>query len=59
MIKETTKCPYSERGICYRRNCIYLPNMECMKQNEFLTRLSIAKKLSKKHKTSRKHAKRW
>jgi len=50
MIKETTKCPYSVSGICYRRTCIYLPDMKCLKENEFKTRLSIAKKYSKKHK---------
>ena len=58
MIRETTKCPYSVSGICYRRTCIYLPDMKCLKEREFKTRLAVAKNLSKKHKKSFKNAKR-
>lgn len=51
-------CPYMDSGICYRKGCIYMPDLQCMKSEEFKQRLSIAKKLSKKHKKSVKRAKR-
>ena len=49
MIKETTKCPYSVSGICHHPKCIYRPNMECMKENEFRDRMKYVKKGKKKY----------
>lgn len=41
---ETIVCPYAVSGICYRTGCIFKPQMDCMKINEFKTRLNYAKK---------------
>jgi len=41
-------CPYMVSGICHRRGCIYLPPMDCLKEDEYRHRINIAKKMNKK-----------
>lgn len=40
---EKPTCPYMVSGICYRKGCIYIPNMECMKKDELNRRMKFVK----------------
>ena len=45
------KCPYKESGLCYRKGCIYIPQMDCMKKREYDDIMLSARKYIKKKKT--------
>ena len=50
-------CPYMVSGVCHRNGCIYLPNFDCLKEDEFRHRMKIAKKMSREIKKSAKRGK--
>ena len=47
-MKQNVKCPYESSGICYRKGCIYIPNLDCMNTHELNNRMKYAKKGKKR-----------
>lgn len=35
MRNEDISCPYKLSGLCYRKGCIHIPHLSCMKKREY------------------------
>ena len=35
MRNEDISCPYKFSGLCYRKGCIHIPEIKCMKKREY------------------------
>ena len=56
---EIVVCPYNQSGICYRKGCIFKPEINCMKIREFKEIMNYAHKHLNKKKTRVKGAKKY
>lgn len=55
---EVVICPYNHSGICYRKGCIYKPEMDCMKIREYRHIMEYARKHLSKKKNARERGKK-
>lgn len=52
-------CPYKLSGLCYRKGCIHIPELDCMKKAEYDSIMKSARKYLKKKKKHVKGGKKY